>query len=297
MKSIVITGATSFIGVHFINECLAKNYKIYAVVRPQSINLSRIPISENIEVIQMEMSEYNLLPQKVDKADIFVHLAWEGTRAHLRDDDQIQYKNYNCALTAMNAAVLLGCQVFLGTGSQAEYGKMEDTVTELSPCNPITEYGKSKLLVFEHLSSIADENKIRFVWTRIFSIYGKYDFQNSLIMSALDKMINNEPIDLTACTQVWNYLHVKDAATAILTLVENEKAHGIYNVAGRDNKPLQSYIEEMKETINSSSELRFGVVPYNAEGIVNLKPDIAKIMALGWRPMINFDEGILDLME
>lgn len=190
------------------------------------------------------MGDYDKLVKCIGRADAFIHLAWEGARVPHRDNAEMQQKNYECAITAMNSAKQLGCRVFLGSGSQAEYGKMEGDVTELSPCNPTTEYGKKKLLACAELSKIANNCGIRFVWTRIFSIYGKYDYSGTLIMSAIQKMKNNEPIEMTACTQLWDYLHVEDAAKAIVTLIENDNASGIYNIASGVKKPLRVFVEE-----------------------------------------------------
>lgn len=290
---IVITGATSFIGVNVIKECINKDYEVYAVVRPNSVNLSRLPDSEKIHVIEHEMGDYDKLVESICGANAFIHLAWEGARVPHRDNAEMQMKNYECAITAMYAAKQLGCKVFLGSGSQAEYGKMEGNVTEMSPCNPTTEYGKKKLLACMKLAEIASKNNIRSVWTRIFSIYGKYDYPGTLIMSAIKKMKNNEPIEMTACTQLWDYLHVEDAARAIITLVERDDASGIYNIASGVKKPLREFVEDMKDVLKSASELRFGTVPYGAGGPVDLRPDNSKLMALGWKPEIDFKNGIL----
>lgn len=294
---VVITGATSFIGVHVINECVKKDYEVYAVVRPNSINLSHLPENDKIHVIELEMGDYDKLAEHIDYADAFVHLAWEGAREPQRDNEEMQLKNYECAISAMNAANHLGCQVFLGSGSQAEYGKVDGEVTELSPCNPTTEYGKKKLLTCSKLNEIANSSGIRFVWTRIFSVYGKYDYAGTLIMSAGKKMKNDEPIELTACTQLWDYLYVEDAAKAIVTLVEKEKASGIYNIASGVKKPLRAFVEEMKDVFKSKSELKFGMIQYGAGGPVNLRPSNAKLMSLGWRPEVDFKEGITEMLH
>lgn len=292
---IVITGATSFIGVHVIKECVNNNYEVYAVVRPNSSNLSRLPESTHIHVVEMDMKNYDKLDEFIRWADSFVHLAWEGARVPHRDNADMQQKNYEYAISAMNAAKRLGCKMFLGSGSQAEYGKMEGEVTELSPCVPNTEYGKQKLLACKKLREIANESAIRFVWTRIFSIYGKYDYSGTLIMSAMKKMKNNEPVEMTECTQLWDYLHVEDAAKAIVTLIENDKAFGIYNIASGIKKPLRTFVEEMKVTLKSTSELRFGAVPYGSGGPVDLRPNNTKLLTLGWRPKIDFKSGIQKL--
>ena len=57
MKSVIVTGATSFIGVHLIKELLKQNYKVYAVVRPNSKNIERLPRHDNLVVLEVELSD------------------------------------------------------------------------------------------------------------------------------------------------------------------------------------------------------------------------------------------------
>lgn len=280
MKSVVLTGATSFIGVHLIQELLKKNYKIYAIVRPNSANLNRLPENDHIHVVELDMTQYDALPQYIEKADCFYHLAWEGARVPHRDNAQLQRKNYECAVMAMRAARRLSCRTFLGTGSQAEYGKMTGPVDESYPCAPVTEYGKEKLHAYESLQQMAKESGIKFIWARIFSLYGKYDYNRTLIMSCMERMKRNEPIPLTACTQLWDYLHVEDAARLLVLLAEHEKAEGIFNIASGNVRPLKSFVLEMKKVLNSSSELRFGAIPYATGGMVDLIPVIQKLKSI-----------------
>jgi len=294
---VVITGATSFIGVHVIEECIKKNYDLYAVIRKNSFNINRLPQSKKITVIEQGMDEYKQLSKLVKRADCFIHLAWEGARAPYRDNADLQQRNYEASIAAIRAAAKMGCKVFLGAGSQAEYGKMKGDVTEDYPCNPTTEYGRMKLKTCRELNNLSKKLNMRFIWTRIFSIYGKYDYSGTLIMSVLKKMQNNEAIELTACTQIWDYLHVEDAAIAIMNLVENDKAAGIFNIASGEKRPLRNFIKEMKEILNSDSELKFGVVAYGVGGAVDLRPDNRKLLSLGWRPTISFDKGISSLMQ
>ena len=50
MKRIVVTGATSMIGVALIEECLRHGIEIYAVVRSTSGKAGRLPLSEKIHL-------------------------------------------------------------------------------------------------------------------------------------------------------------------------------------------------------------------------------------------------------
>ena len=297
MKRIVITGATGFIGIHLMEQWLEKDSEIYAVIRPHSKNASRVPKNDHIHVIELPMEEYDQLPVIIDSADYFYHLAWEGARAPFRDDAAMQKNNYDCALQAYEAAKKLGCTFFLGSGSQAEYGTTTGIVDEDYPCNPTTEYGKQKLNASKELLNRAKSDGMKLIWTRIFSIYGPYDFQGTLIMTSIDKMLRDETIEMTEGTQLWDYLYVSDAAAAMVLLAEKECDNSVYNIASGDYIPLRSFVEDIKRILNSKSDLQFGAIPYGVHGPVNLTPDSSKMKALGWKPTVSFEDGIRTIIS
>jgi len=295
LRRIVITGATSFIGLHLLHEWLKEECEIFAVVRKNCQKLHLLPQDEKLHTIALNMEEYDQLPDYIEKADDFYHLAWEGTRGSARNDIDLQQHNYVCTLKAFHAAKQLGCSFFLGSGSQAEYGKMSESIHEESPCHPLTEYGKQKLRICQELQTLAKENSIRFIWTRIFSLYGVGDSPQTLVSSCIEKMSKNEAIFLTECSQIWDFLYVSDAVQAMKQFALMPCASGVYNLASGDIRPLREYICEMKEILSSSSELNFGAVPYSPEGVVNLVPDIHKLLQTGWKPQTSFRDGIMKI--
>lgn len=300
MEKIVVTGATSFIGVHIIKEYLNNNCKVIAIVRPNSKNLNRLPKNNNIEIIETDMEKIEYIIDKVEnkKADIFYHLTWEGARVPYRDDAVLQNNNYECAIKAMKVAKQLECSVFIGSGSQAEYGKCIGRIDESYLTNPTTEYGKAKLKAYEILKDMAKENNIKFIWTRIFSVYGIYDYQGTLVMSALDKMKTNKSMPLTQCIQNWDFIYVEDAARIMYLLANTSCNDGVYNIASGESRQLKDFVIDMKEISNSKSELQFGTVPYNSEGVVSFEPVIDKLNKnLGYSCKISFNEGIKKILK
>ena len=74
---IIITGATSFIGASII-RCLMQNSEnhIWAIIRPNSANRKRIPISKNVSVIELDMLDIENVSTYIDEdVDVFFHLA------------------------------------------------------------------------------------------------------------------------------------------------------------------------------------------------------------------------------
>lgn len=278
MKKIVITGATSFIGVHLIEELSRQGkYDIYAVIRPRSANRHRLDFISGIHVVECSLADMDKLSDKLpEQIDVFYHLAWEGARRPQRDDAVLQENNYAAALKAFSLAAAKKCQVFIGAGSQAEYGKTVGDITEDYPAEPTTEYGKYKLKAYQEISRLGSDSGVAVKWPRIFSAYGRYDYAGTLLMSAIEKFQRNEPLDMTAGVQNWNYLYVRDIAKMLMLIGTEKCEDGVYNFASLDNRMLRDYIVELKEILNSNSKVNFGTVAYGSEGVVSFKPVIEK---------------------
>lgn len=297
MSRIVVTGATSFIGINLINR-LKKDHQIIAVVRRDSSKISLLP--KQIEVIYSDMAEYGCLAEKIQgNVDIFVHLAWEGTRGESRNDEGLQRKNYICSLEALKSAFCMHVSLFLSAGSQAEYGpwlsaeKLDESCSTL----PNTEYGKYKLLFCNEASRLCNGNFVRFIEPRFFSLYGPKDSDSTMIISILRKMLNNEDCELTECIQTWNFLYIDDAIDGLILLMQDAEAKGIYNFGNEESYPLRKYIEDMYIISKSKSKLKFGVVPYPQTGMVNINPDVERLKNLGWQTKTSFSDGIVKVIR
>lgn len=300
MKTVIVTGATSFIGVHIIKEYLKNNCPVIAVVRPNSKSLDRLPKNNLLTVIEIHIDKIETLVEKVEsnKIDIFYHLAWEGVRIPYRDDRILQNRNYTYAINTMKVAIKLGCKTFIGAGSQAEYGKCVGRIDENYEAKPVNEYGKAKLKTYETLRKMAKENNIKFIWARIFSVYGIYDYKETMIMSTLAKMKRNESIQLTLCTQSWDYIFVEDLARAMYLLANTSCMDGIYNIASGKSRALKDFVVDMKDICKSNSELQFGAIPYSDEGAMGFEPIVDKLKQnLGWSCKVCFKEGIEKILE
>lgn len=276
----VITGATSFIGLELLDYLLSQQHQVVAVCRPNSQGLSKIPAG--VEIITAEMSDYGNLHREIEHADVFVNLAWGGTGHDGRNVQDVQHENVINTIAAMFTADKMGCQVFVEAGSQAEYGTVLECINEETPCHPFSEYGKAKLEVKERLFELSEQLGIKYIHLRIFSLFGEYDHPWTLVMNCIDKMLRNEPIDLSPCTQKWNFLYVKDAVKQIYLLCQYALRNSgykaeVFNIASKDTRILKAFVDEMYSLAQSKSELNFGAIaPTN---VVSLDPDVSKTEA------------------
>ena len=58
MKNVIITGATSFIGINLISELMEHDFNITAIVRPQSEKKNRLNVFSGIKIVELEMNQY-----------------------------------------------------------------------------------------------------------------------------------------------------------------------------------------------------------------------------------------------
>lgn len=299
MKTVLITGATSFIGVNLIRRLLEDGYEIYAIVRSQSQKVKLLPVSANLHIIEASMEAYSMLDQLIARpCDGFVHLAWNGTRGADRMNEAMQRQNYCFSMEAVKAALRLSCPVVVTAGSQAEYGVCKGPITETTDCNPNTEYGKWKLKFYEDASLLCQQNRSRLLEPRFFSLYGPDDFAGTMVISILKKMLKNEDCPLTACSQMWDFLYISDAVNGMEKLLESESAFGVYNFGSGIAKPLKEYVEEMARLTDTGSRLLYGTVPYGPAGVVSIEPVVHKLKeATDWSPVVSFEQGILNIFK
>jgi nucleoside-diphosphate-sugar epimerase len=301
MNKIIVTGATSMIGVSIIETCLMENAsKIYAVVRPATNKLERLPKDSRISVIECASEDYDNLPGLIeDCCDVFYHVAWSATGEDRNHDILGQEKNIEYTLHALNAAKQLKCIKFIGAGSQAEYGRLNlDKIKESSPVNPVQPYGIAKYAAGKLAAEQAKKMGMDFIWVRIFSVYGKYDRPTTMIADTIKKLLLDEHTSFTAAEQRWDYLYSSDAGRAFYLIGEKSTGNKVYCLGSGLAYPLKDYIKTIGNIVNPGSSLGIGEIPYPDGTVMNLCADISSLEKdTGWYPIVSFEDGVKEIMD
>ena len=214
MNKVVISGATSMIGLSLIKECVRNDTQALAIIRKGSSKRYLLPQSDLIKIIECDIDEFDKVEIPDADCDCFYHFMWAGTTGVARNDEGLQMKNIDYCLDALRLAKKMGCRKFVGAGSQAEYGIKSEILKEDTQADPVTEYGKAKLKACDRCFKLSKDLNIEFNWVRILSVYGENDGENTLISSLIRKIRNKEAVELTACEQIWDYLYCEDAGKA-----------------------------------------------------------------------------------
>ena len=284
---VLITGATGFIGSALCQEMLDNGHYVTAVVNPESKRKDKIP--DGVSLIELSLHDINKLSGSYD---ICYHLAWNGASGDSRNDFSIQLSNIKYTADLVKKAKELGCSKFIGAGSQAEYGVVRELCDEYHSTNPFMMYGAAKLASYHMGKVVAEQQKISFVWPRIYSVYGVGENSGTLLSYLIDCLKEDKPAELSACENMWDFIYITDCVKALRLLGENADSNGIYNISSGNPKILKSFVNSVKEIVNPDGIVIFGAKSTEHERTFWLDPDVSKIKTVGFVSEVEFEEGI-----
>ena len=141
---------------------------------------------------------------------------------------------------------------------------------------------------------LANQYNIKHIWTRIFSVYGPYDNEKTMIMNTIKTMIEKgiSP-EYTKGEQMWDYIYSEDIAKAFYLLGEKGEKNEIYCIAQGEPKQLRTYIEKIRNKIDKNIKLKLGAIPYSYKQVMNLTVNTNKLnKKIGFIPEHTFEDGI-----
>lgn len=298
MKKVIVTGATGMIGINLIKYLLEKDIEVLAIIRKKSSKKKYLTQMANLKIIECNLEELKDIRIE-EKYDTFIHLAWDGTFGDSRNDVRMQLKNIEYTLDAVRLAKRIGCAKFIGAGSQAEYGRVEKIITPSTPTNPENGYGIAKLCAGKLSRLLCAQLGIEHIWTRILSVYGPHDNDNTMVMLSIKEMLeNNTSPAYTKAEQIWDYIYVEDVAEVFCLIGEYGKNNAIYCIGSGEQRPLYQYIQEIRDNIDKDIELNIGAIEYSNNQVMNLCADISNLTEdTGFVPKTNFKEGIIKTIK
>lgn len=298
LKTVVVTGPTGAIGIALCQRLLQEGLTVYAVCRPGSPRAEALPHHERLHKVACDASEYGSLAEKIEKADAFFHFAWAHTIGPGRNDMPAQIRNIEYTIDAVRAAKRLGCQVFLGAGSQAEYGRVSGLLRPDTPAFPENGYGMAKLCAGQMSRVECHAQGIAHVWARILSVYGPHDGPATMISTTVRTLLEGGVPKLTAGEQKWDYLFSEDAAMAFWRMAQSGRDGAIYPLGSGQAFPLREYIVALRDAIDSSLSLDLGAIPYSPLQVMHLQADISALRQdTGFVPETDFAQGIRKTIE
>lgn len=268
---VLLTGATGFLGSNVLRALLREGHEVAVTLRTTS-NLERIGDLEG-QYVGLGTNDWkgsfaSFMPEVV------VHCATSYGRG-AADAEEVFSSNLVFPVILLERAIACGCKYFVNTDSF--FCKQLPVRIEKGERLYMPDYTLSKYQFSEWGKLRAIEGKICFIDLRMEHIYGPGDRADKFVPWLEAQLEANVPsIDLTAGTQVRDFVHVQDAAE-IYTHVLNDlrKYEGYYRFEIGTGKPieLRDFIEWRKRELKSNTKLNFGAIPMKAEEILRSVAD------------------------
>ena len=294
MKTAIVTGATGMIATALIRRLIAAGVEVFALCKPGTVEGIECLTDPLVHVIDADISEFLAAKDKITKpCDVLYHFAWLGTFGGGRDDAYLQNNNIRYTIDCVSLAKETGCRVFVGAGSQAEWGPTDEVLRASLPVNPVTGYGIAKFASGKLSRLYADHLGLTHIWVRILSVFGVGSIPNSIIPSSIDKFLKGEKAAFTKGEQIWDFLYCDDAAEAFYLIGEKAKESKIYPLGSGESRTLAAYITAMRDTVSPDAPLALGEIPYPPGQVMRLTADLSELKQdTGFVPKIGFEEGI-----
>jgi dTDP-6-deoxy-L-talose 4-dehydrogenase (NAD+) len=261
MSSILITGATGFVGLTVAEQLVSAGHKVTCVLRYGSEGKLRGLNTQLIFCNDLFEQTAEWWAQACCDIDMVIHLAWYAEPEKYLTSD----KNIDCLIGTMNiarGAVKAGVARFVGVGTCFEYDLSAGRLTVNTPLNPQTPYAAAKMAAYSMLKAYLAEGATTFLWARLFYLFGPREDTRRLVPYLHTQLKNGVKADLSSGTKIRDYMDVRDAAKLLLNDAFSSR-QGATNICSGQATTIRALAERIADQYNRRDLLNFNARPDN----------------------------------
>ena len=284
--TILLTGATGFLGSHLVNNLVNTHYNIIILKRSSS----------NIRLIKEKFSKikyYDL--DAIDIEEIFFKNSIEGI-IHIATDygkrnfslKKMLYANIELPTTLLILSVKHDVKYFINTHTSANsqynlYASMKNGFVE------ITKY-------------FASNYPLKVINMRLEYMYGEFDDNSKFIPYVIESMLNEKEINATGGEQKRDFIYIKDVVDAYLKLLscvnDIDSPFIEFEIGTGKGTTIKDFVHEIELKMERKANINWGRIPYGKNEIFNSRADIKNAQKiLNWNPQFDIKRGILKMLE
>ncbi|WP_310830501.1 NAD-dependent epimerase/dehydratase family protein [Paenibacillus pedocola] len=295
-KTIIITGANGFIGRHVLNELAGREDQVYALTSSHENKIN----TKNITWISVDLLNENELREMfslINSPTHLLHLAWDTTPG--------QYWNSASNLKWLKASMSLfdmfcsaGGERIVGIGSCAEYDLKWGICREFdTPPAYNSIYGSSKNSLHHILMSYQQSYGISCAWARVFYLYGPWEHELRLVPSVILSLLKGDQAKCSHGQQIRDYLYVKDAAKALVKLLDTQ-IEGPVNVGSGEPIRLLEIVYTIADILGRKELIHLNAIPAPKDEPGIVLADVERLKQdVGWNETVTLEKGLYETIE
>lgn len=316
---IFVTGATGFIGAHFVEAALRAGHTVVGLYRSE--HAKQRSLLEQLQVlgahwVQGDVLETGSLQNAIAGADCVCHFA-AAFREPGADEAYFERLNVTGTANVLDAAAQAGVKRFVHCSTAGIYGqRVRGVVDETAPVRPWNSYERSKVAAEREVRTRANAAGMEYVILRPTSVYGPRDERLRKLFSSVAK--GRFPL-FGRGEGRRHMVYVTDVAEAFLqACVVPQAANRELIIAGPEAVPLKELLQTLARAAHrrrfgprlplAPMTLFAGVVE-DVCAILKIKPPLYRRRmdfylndaafssqlaqrVLGWRPKVHLPEGL-----
>ena len=274
---IFVTGATGFLGTHFVNQAHSNDYEVVALRRSNSI--PRIKITK--EPIWVEGNLGDKFQSYMRDCDALVHFASYGVTPQPVTLEEAFYWNVTQSMKTLEMAIESGIDRIIIAGSALEYGLSSinhEFIPVTANLEPVGPYAISKVCLYFLVKQLCLENHVKMSYLRVFSAFCEGQYMGNLWPSLKASALKGEDFNMTLGEQVRDFICVDKAARIFIDELKcgnvNDKEVQIKNVGTGVSQTVLEFSKYWWDYWNASGNLMVGSIPYRSNEIMRMVPKI-----------------------
>ncbi|MGJ8723012.1 MAG: NAD-dependent epimerase/dehydratase family protein [Roseibacillus sp.] len=275
---IFVTGATGFIGSHFLNQAHKAGHELVALRRSEN-SVPKVAVPEEVVWLTKEMDK--LTASDFESIDVLVHLASPGVSPQRASLDELFYWNVSILGSILLAATEANVRRFVVAGTFAEYGRSADRFDPIPPDAPLLptyDYAASKAAAFQLAHALAISRDFELVYLRIFSAFGEGQHPQNFWPALMAAAQSGEDFEMTPGEQIRDYLPVEEVAQQFLSWSTTEPVlkgfPAVKNVGSGKPVSMREFAEHWWEKAEAKGSLKVGALPYRENEVMRFVPQI-----------------------
>ena len=301
MKKYLITGGAGFIGSNFAHYLYKKEPQAKVTVLDKLTysgsleSLMAFQGRAGFEFIQGDICDEAAVKKAMQDVEVVVHFAAESAVDRSINDPEsfLRTDIFGVYMLLQQARRQKNLKRFIQISTDEVYGEiLKGSFKETSETKPRNPYAASKLGGERMAFSFFTTYGLPVIISRASNNYGPRAYPEKVIPLFITNLIDDKKIPLYGQgKQIRDWLYVEDHCAAIYFLISKGKDGEVYNVgAGQEYTNLEMTKKVLKLMKKSSSMIEYVTDRPGHDFRYSL--DCSKLMRLGWKPKVKFDEGL-----